>query len=96
MKKMISIILSVLMMFSVFGVVTVSASTTDEKSGNSLNCKWSFNEKSGTLTISGNGKMSITVMMLMTLTVMMIMMMFLRLHLIHHGRIMQLKSRLLL
>ena len=58
MKKMISIILSVLMMFSVFGVVTVSASTTDEKSGNSLNCKWSFNEKSGTLTISGNGKMS--------------------------------------
>lgn len=30
MKKMISIILSVLMMVSVFGVVTVSASTTDE------------------------------------------------------------------
>lgn len=58
MKKMISIILSVLMMVSVFGVVTVSASTTSEKSGNSLNCKWSFNEKSGTLTISGNGKMS--------------------------------------
>ena len=40
MKKMISIILSVLMMVSVFGVVTVSASTTSEKSGNSLNCKW--------------------------------------------------------
>ena len=58
MKKMISIILSVLMMVSVFGVVTVSASTTSEKSGNSLNCKWSFNEKSGTLTMSGNGKMS--------------------------------------
>ena len=56
MKKMISIILSVLMMVSVFGVVTVSASTTSEKSGNSLNCKWSFNEKSGTLTMSGNGK----------------------------------------
>ena len=33
MKKMISIILSVLMMVSVFGVVTVSASTTSEKSG---------------------------------------------------------------
>lgn len=58
MKKMISIILSVLMMVSVFGVVTVSASTTNEKSGDSLNCKWSFNEKSGTLTISGNGKMA--------------------------------------
>lgn len=56
MKKMISIILSVLMMVSVFGVVTVSASTTNEKSGNSLNCKWSFNDKNGTLTISGNGK----------------------------------------
>lgn len=58
MKKIISIILSVLMMVSVFGVVTVSASTTSEKSGNSLNCKWSFNDKNGTLTISGNGKMS--------------------------------------
>lgn len=58
MQKMISIILSVLMIVSVFGVVTVSASTTSEKSGNSLNCKWSFNDKNGTLTISGNGKMS--------------------------------------
>ena len=58
MKKMISIILSVLMMVSVFSVVTVSASTTSEKSGNSLNCKWSFNDKNGTLTISGNGKMA--------------------------------------
>lgn len=57
-EKMISIILSVLMMVSVFGVVTVSASTTSEKSGNSLNCKWSFNDKNGTLTISGNGKMA--------------------------------------
>ena len=58
MKKMISIILSVLMMVSVFGVVTVSASTTDEKSGDSLDCKWTFDETNGTLTISGNGKMA--------------------------------------
>lgn len=58
MKKMISIILSVLMMVSAFCVATVSADTTNEKSGNSLNCKWSFNDKNGTLTISGNGKMA--------------------------------------
>lgn len=58
MKKMISIILSVLMMVSVFGVVTASASTTDEKSGDSLDCKWTFDETNGTLTISGNGKMA--------------------------------------
>ena len=58
MKKMISIILSVLMMVSAFCVATVSADTTNEKSGDSLNCKWSFNDKNGTLTISGNGKMA--------------------------------------
>lgn len=58
MKKMISIILSVLMMVSVFGVVTASASTTDEKSGDSRDCKWTFDDTNGTLTISGNGKMS--------------------------------------
>lgn len=58
MKKMISIILSVLMMVSVFGVVTVSASTTSEKSGDSRDCKWTFDDTNGTLTISGNGKMS--------------------------------------
>lgn len=58
MKKMISIILSVLIMVSAFCVATVSADTTNEKSGNSLNCKWSFNDKNGTLTISGNGKMA--------------------------------------
>ena len=58
MKKMISIILSVLMMVSAFCVSTVSADTTNEKSGDSLNCKWSFNDKNGTLTISGNGKMA--------------------------------------
>ena len=58
MKKMISIILSVLMMVSAFCVATVSADTTNEKSGDSLNCKCSFNDKNGTLTISGNGKMA--------------------------------------
>lgn len=58
MKKMISIILSVLMMVSVFGVVTASASTTNEKSGDSLDCKWTFDDTNGTLTISGNGKMA--------------------------------------
>ena len=64
MKKTISIILSILMILSSFSVIaSVSAKETnvshtgESYSGTTGDCKWSFDEDTGTLTISGNGEM---------------------------------------
>ena len=64
MKKTISIILSVLMILSSFSVIaSVSAketnvsSTGESYSGTTGDCKWSFDEDTETLTISGSGDM---------------------------------------
>ena len=64
MKKTISIILSVLMILSSFSVIaSVSAketnvsSTGESYSGTTGDCKWSFDEDTRTLTISGSGDM---------------------------------------
>ena len=64
MKKTISLILSVLMILSSFSVITtISAKETNVVPTNATNlgttgdCKWSFDESTGTLTISGNGEM---------------------------------------
>ena len=65
MKKTVSIILSILMILSSFSVIaSVSAketnvsSTGESYSGTTGDCKWSFDEDTGTLTISGDGKMA--------------------------------------
>lgn len=62
MKKLISIILSVLMILSSFSVMSLVsaketnvASTGAANSGTTGDCTWSFDESAGTLTISGNG-----------------------------------------
>ena len=64
MKKIISIILSVLMILSSFSILSlVSAkennmiSSGDAYSGTTGDCTWSYDEDTETLTISGNGKM---------------------------------------
>ena len=64
MRKTISLILSVLMILSSFSVITtISAKETNvvptgaTYSGTTGDCTWSFDESTGTLTISGNGEM---------------------------------------
>ena len=64
MRKTISLILSVLMILSSFSVITTIsaketnvASTGAANSGTTGDCTWSFDESTGTLTISGQGKM---------------------------------------
>ena len=64
MRKIISLILSVLMILSSFSIITTIsaketnvASTGAANSGTTGDCKWSFDEDTGTLTISGNGEM---------------------------------------
>ena len=65
MKKTVSIILSILMILSSFSVIaSVSAketnvsSTGESYSGTTGDCKWSLDSNTGTLTISGDGKMA--------------------------------------
>ena len=64
MRKTISLILSVLMILSSFSIITtISAKETNvvptgaTGSGTTGDCTWSFDESTGTLTISGNGEM---------------------------------------
>ena len=64
MRKTISLILSVLMILSSFSIITTIsaketnvASTGAANSGTTGDCTWSFDESTGTLTISGQGKM---------------------------------------
>lgn len=61
MKNLVSIILSVLIIFSSLSFVTVSAEETNISSVNILannsSIQWDFDKGTGTLTISGKGKM---------------------------------------
>lgn len=56
MKKCLSVVLTLLMIISLFTIVpfSVEAETT---SGTTGGCTWSFDSLTGTLTFSGNGKM---------------------------------------
>ena len=60
MKKLLSIILTVLLIFTAvpMGLFGITTSAENETSGTTGDCKWSFDENSLTLTISGNGKMA--------------------------------------
>ena len=58
--RLMSVMLSALMLMSAFSAASVSAADftkvfTGEKSGTTGQCSWSFNESTGTLTISGSG-----------------------------------------
>ena len=58
MKKLLSVILTVLLIFTAapMGLFGITTSAKNETSGTTGDCKWSFDENSLTLTISGNGK----------------------------------------
>ena len=60
MKKLLSVILTVLLIFTAvpMGLFGIKTSAENETSGTTGDCKWSFDENSLTLTISGNGKMA--------------------------------------
>lgn len=67
-QKLISMVLSALMLTSAFTVVpTFAAELQAEQSvggdlpasGSTANCKWTFNETTGLLTITGNGEMDL-------------------------------------
>ena len=60
MKKLLSVILTVLLIFTAvpMGLFGITTSAENETSGTTGDCKWSFDENSLTLTISGNGKMA--------------------------------------
>ena len=59
-KKLLSVILTVLLIFTAvpMGLFGITTSAENETSGTTGGCKWSFDENSLTLTISGNGKMA--------------------------------------
>ena len=58
MKKLLSVILTVLLIFTAvpMGLFGIKTSAENETSGITGDCKWSFDKNSLTLTISGNGK----------------------------------------
>ena len=56
MKKFISIILSLIMLLSVFSGFSINAFALESEGICGTNAKYTFNSKTGTLTISGKGK----------------------------------------
>ncbi len=56
MKKAISIVLSLIMLLSAFSAVSFNAIALDSTGICGTNAKYSYNSKTGTLTISGKGK----------------------------------------
>lgn len=55
-KKIISILLTVMMLLSILTIVPLTADAAT--SGKTGSCTWSFNSSTGKLTISGSGKMA--------------------------------------
>ncbi len=58
MKKIITLILSAIMVLSVFSVIAVAEGTTENSGICGENVTWKFDESTGTLTISGTGEMN--------------------------------------
>ena len=56
-KKCICLLISVIIAFSVFFSLPVTIFAVTTKTGTTGSCKWSFDESTATLTISGNGTM---------------------------------------